>query len=228
MYTYALIKTPETALELPPGLVGDLEMVATEKLAAITEPKLSPTKMEALVQDDGLLEQAYIHYGVVVCDLFAKTTILPLKFYHCFGDRRALEDHLTTHQERYLKTLNSLEGKGEYILKAFPKALELPPLDKEQKGKAYFMAKKQRYQQQQECQNQQEAQWEKLTDQILALYPAAIIPEPQDEKRQLFWLGEKDGRSDLEKKLITWQELCPDWELNLSDPIPPYDFLDSI
>jgi hypothetical protein len=228
MYTYALIKTPPTPLELPAGLVGDLEVVATGQLAAITEPRLSPTKMEALVQDDGFLEQAYIHYGVVVCNLFAKATILPLKFYHCFGDRPALEDHLTTHQDRYLKTLNTLEGKGEYILKAFPKPLELPPLDKEQKGKAYFLAKKQRYQEQQEYQNQQEEQWERLTEQGLAGSPGAIIPEPQEDKRQLFWLGEKNGRSDLEKQLFYWQELCPDWDLNLSDPIPPYDFLDSI
>ncbi|MBP0013929.1 MAG: GvpL/GvpF family gas vesicle protein [Roseofilum sp. SBFL] len=226
MYTYALIKTPETPLELPPGLVGDLEVVTTGTLAAITEPQLSPTKMEALVQDDQLLEQAYIHYGVVVCDLFAKTTILPLKFYHCFRDRLALEEHLTTHQDQYLNTLNTLDGKGEYILKAFPKPLELPPLDKEQKGKAYFLAKKQRYQQQQEYQNQQNSQWQTLTEQVLALYPEAVIPEPQEDKWQLFWLAQKDRRSLLEEHLFTWQELCPDWDLNLSDPIPPYDFLE--
>jgi len=225
MYTYALIKTPPTALELPPGLVGDLELVGTSQLAAITEPRMSPTKMEALVQDDGLLEQAYIHYGVVVCDLFAKTTILPLKFYHCFRDRPALEEHLSTHQDQYLKRLHTLEGKGEYILKAFPKPLELPPLEKEQKGKAYFLAKKRRYQEQQEYQNRQEEQWDRLTEQVLALYPEAIIPESEDEKRELFWLGDKNGRSPLENHLLTWQALCPDWDLHLSDPIPPYDFL---
>jgi len=228
MYTYALIQTPETSLELPPGLVGDLELVGTPQLTAITEPRISPPKMEALVQDDQLLEQAYLHYGVVVCNLFAQTTILPLKFYHCFRDRPALEDHLSTHQDQYLKTLHTLEGKGEYILKAVPKPLDLPPVEKEQKGKAYFLAKKQRYQQQQEHQNQQEEQWDRLTEQVLALYPQAIIPEPQEDKRQLFWLADKNGRSLLENHLLTWQERYPDWDLTLSDPIPPYDFLDQI
>ncbi len=225
MYTYALIKTPQDSLRLPPGLMGDLELVCQQGIAAIAEPGLSPSRIETVVKDDELLQRAYVHYGVVICELFRQTTLLPLKFYHCFSDRPALEHHLLTYQQNYLQQLNHLEGKGEYVLKLTPQLQNLSPLNQENKGKAYFLAKKQRYEQQQVYLEQQQAQEAEILAEILHLYPEAIAPKPQDSERKIFLLVAQDDQPLLYQRVRDWGDRYSHGQLTLSDAIPPYDFL---
>ena len=222
MYTYAFIKTPEVTLELPQGIKGDLEIVTEKQLAAIVEPGVSIETIEAIIQDDELLRHAYIRHGLVVSEAFRKTTILPLRFYHCFADRANLTLHLTTHQEQYLAQLTNLSGKAEYILKFIPQEPPVPTVATEGKGREYFLAKKQRYQIQQNWKIQQGRERDSLIEKIAQAYGNAVIAEGQE---QIYLLINRHAEEGLYQQLQTWQKSCPTWELRLSDAIPPYDFL---
>ncbi|MDJ1184048.1 GvpL/GvpF family gas vesicle protein [Roseofilum casamattae] len=228
MYTYALIETPTTPLTLPVGLVGELELISIGEITAIAEPQISLQKMELLVQDDELLQQAYVRYGQAICDLFRQTTIVPLRFYHCFADRAALQQHLNIHKSSYRQMLKRLEGKGEYLLKFLPKDCLFPEAEKEtlKKGKDYFLAKKKRYQMQQDYREQQQQDWQAIGDRILAEYPNAIVSNPSEDKREIYLLGDRDRESFLSQQLQIWKEECNTWHITLSEAIPPYDFLD--
>ena len=228
MYTYALIETPTVPLMLPVGLVGELELISAGEITAIAEPQISLQKMELLVQDDELLQQAYVRYGQVICDLFRQTTIVPFRFYHCFADRTALQQHLKIHQSFYEQMLKRLAGKGEYLLKFLPKDCLFPEIEQDtlKKGKDYFLAKKKRYQMQQDYREKQQRDWQAIGDRITAEYPDAIIANPSEDKREIYLLGDRDRESLLYQQLQVWQEACNTWNITLSEAIPPYDFLD--
>lgn len=222
MYTYAFIKTPELPLELPQGIKGDLEIVTEKQIAAIVEPEVYIETIEAILLDDELLKHAYIRHGLVVSEAFRKTTILPLRFYHCFADRANLQKHLATHQEQYLTQLTDLSGKGEYILKFIPQEPPVPTIAAEGKGREYFLAKKQRYQIQQDWKIQQGRERDSLIERVTQTYRNAVIAEGQE---QIYLLINRHAEELLYQQLQNWQKYCPTWELRLSDAIPPYDFL---
>lgn len=216
MYTYAFIKTPEVTLELPQGIKGDLEIVKEKQIAAIVEPEVSIETIEAIIQDDELLKHAYIRHGLVVSETFRQTTILPLRFYHCFADRANLALHLATHQEEYLTQLTNLSGKGEYILKFIRQEPPVQTLATEAKGREYFLAKKQRYQIQQDWKIQQ------ARERVTQAYEDAVIAKGQE---QIYLLIDRNAADILYQQLQNWQKYCSSWKLRLSDAIPPYDFL---
>ncbi len=222
MYTYAFIKTPEVTLELPQGIKGDLEIVKEKQIAAIVEPEVSIETIEAIIQDDELLKHAYIRHGLVVSETCRQTTILPLRFYHCFADRANLALHLATHQEEYLTQLTNLSGKGEYILKFIRQEPPVQTLATEAKGREYFLAKKQRYQIQQDWKIQQARERDSVIDRVSQAYGDAIVAEEQE---QIYLLINRHVEELLYQQLQNWQKYCPSWELRLSDAIPPYDFL---
>jgi len=147
---------------------------------------------------------------------------LPLRFYHCFADRANLTLHLATHQEQYLAQLTDLSGKGEYILKFIPQEPPVPTVATEGKGREYFLAKKQRYQIQQDWKIQQARERDSLIDRVTQAYGDAVIAEGQE---QIYLLINRNAEDILYQHLQNWQKSCPTWELCLSDAIPPYDFL---
>lgn len=222
MYTYAFIKTPEVTLELPQGIKGDLEIIREKQLAALVEPGVSIETIEAIIQDDELLKHAYIRHGFVVSEAFRQTTILPLRFYHCFADRANLQKHLATHQEEYLTQLTDLSDKGEYILKFIPQEPKVPTVATEGKGREYFLAKKQRYQIQQDWKIQQGRERELVISRVTQAYRDAVIAEGLE---QIYLLINRHAEDILYQQLQKWRKSCPTWELRLSDAIPPYDFL---
>lgn len=145
-----------------------------------------------------------------------------MRFYHCFADRANLTLHLATHQEQYLAQLTDLSGKGEYILKFIPQEPPVPTVATEGKGREYFLAKKQRYQIQQDWKIQQARERDSLIDRVTQAYGDAVIAEGQE---QIYLLINRNAEDILYQHLQNWQKSCPTWELCLSDAIPPYDFL---
>ncbi len=225
MYTYAFIKTPNSPLELPPGIAGNLKIISLDHISAVVEPEVDLNLIETILQNDEQLQQAYLRYGVVICELFRQITLLPLKFYHCFKDQDSLEHHLKINQQYYLSQLERFHNQGEYILKLFPQQPPEPPLPQVSKGRDYFLAKKQHYQLQQDFKLQQAYELEQILKIIAQTYSPNLLTNLEKEVPQIYILASLHDKALLRQHFQTWQNYCQTWEMELGEAIPPYDFL---
>lgn len=222
MYTYAFLHTPVVPLVLSTGISGILQTVEADRLLAVVEPDLT---VETLQDTDERLMQAILKHDRIICDLFAQTTVLPLRFGTYFVSEEALLTHLTDRQTQYLNQLARLDGKAEYLLKLIPRREPELPLDPNLKGKDYFLAKKQRIQAQSDWQQQQQSERSNL----LHYLTQAGVPYQEAENREgterLYLLGDRDGEEKLRILLDQWQAQYSRWELNLSGALPLYHFV---
>lgn len=222
MYTYAFFKTPQTDLLLTEGIAGSLRVVGNEHLSALVESDLD---IEAIQQDDNQLVQAVLTHDRVICDLFWQRTILPLRFGTCFVSEASLLEYLTIHEETYLSKLDHFEGKAEYRLKLTPLEIEEAPIDRQLTGKAYFLAKKQRVQEQADQRSRQHQELRQLLSAIVRTYPNYILNEAQEGIEKLYLLVDRQAEGALYEHLQHWQSECPHWELMLGEALPPYHFV---
>lgn len=224
IYAYAFLKTPEEPLELPVGMGGDrLLLISTSGISALVEPGISVKSWE---NDDEKLIKAVVSHDRVLCDLFAKITVLPLRFGISFASEKKLLDSLEECRAEYLEKLHELEGKAEYTLKFIPKTFAEPKTPAKGKGKEYFLAKKQRYQSQQNFLETQAAQWEKIAAEISQLHPSVMVVEPEGEElRKIYLLLSLQEEALVAEQFLTWQESSSYWELQLGEPLPPYHFI---
>lgn len=223
MYTYAFLFN-SSHLELPEGIWGSLELIGIDRLAALVEPELSA---EAL-QHDRQLMQAVLSHDRVIQETFQQTTVLPLRFGTYFVSRHGLLDHLQTHQPEYIEKLMRLQNQAEYMLKLTPLAFPEPDIASDTKGKAYFLAKKQIYQDQASWQQQQQTELQQVSTLVKSQYPAVQGTQPEaDEIERLYLLAPQDMQQQdgPHQQLANWQQLCPSWQLTLSEPLPPYHFV---
>lgn len=221
MYTYAFLHTPIAPLVLSTGISGTLQTVKADRLAAVVEPALT---VDSLQTSDERLMQAVLKHDRIICDLFAQTTVLPLRFGTYFVSKEALQAHLTDRQAQYLELLSQLDGKAEYLLKLIPKQEVETTAASDLKGTDYFLAKKQRVQEQAECQQQQNERsnlMQHLADAGISYQPV----ESREGVERLYVLGDRAGEEQLKKLLAQWQEQCPRWELDLSGALPLYHFV---
>lgn len=236
MYIYAFLKSPANSLQLPPGIEGNLQIIETElatenvgaiprsgSIAGIAEPGL--TSLAAIEKDEQRLMQAVVTHDRILCELFNQTTILPLRFGTIFRSSADLIAHLDRRQKEYLAKLNQLEGKAEYTLKVVHLDAPVTAADPEAKGKAYLLAKKQRFSMVQEFQNQQNREWASLQQAIAETRFLTIIGEPQGTTNRLYLLIPKNQEPQLLEYVQTWQKNHPTWQLFLSESLPPYHFV---
>ncbi len=225
MYAYAILKTAGTTLDLPAtGIAFELQAIAAGSLSALVEPGLSLAAIEQLEEE--ALIQAVLCHDRVICEVFKQRSLLPLRFGTCFVSPEALVAHLLDRQEEYLQQLDRLAGKAEYCLKCLPRDAPAPAIPSEAKGKQYFLAKKQRYQTQQDFQAEQAQQWLSARQAIARDYPEAIVAAPQGTIQRVYILG--DSRPEdafLSDRVQNWQQACSHWEFHLGDPLPPYHFV---
>ncbi|MDZ8139611.1 MAG: GvpL/GvpF family gas vesicle protein [Nostoc sp. DedQUE04] len=222
VYAYALLVPTASELVLPFGMERNTELVYCSGLGAIVEPEISVEGIQAT--DERLLQAVLIH-DRVIRELFQQTPLLPLRFGSGFTSQEKLLNHLEQHQEQYLETLTQLADKVEYTLKLTPSSLldESDTIDA--RGKAYLLAKKQRYQTQQAFQAQQSEQWELLNQSILKTYTDVICETRQADVRQIHFLAQRNDSTLSTQQLYLWQVQCSHWQLALSEPLPPYHFL---
>jgi hypothetical protein len=230
MYTYLFLQTPSQPLELPPGILSPLDLVGNENLSAVVEPGLALGTIE---QEDTQLLQAVLSHDRVIQRLFQQVPVLPLCFGTCFQGQDALMTHINQYQDFYSQQLDRLQGKAEYTLKGCPleltseldttapKPSDDPPVEPS-RGRDYFLAKKQQYLQQSDRRSQQQTQWETLVAAIQRAYPDALY-QPGEERLHL--LVSHVRFPHLQKQLAQWQTQAFYWELNLSEPLPPYHFV---
>lgn len=223
MYTYALLQHPDQALILPAGIQGPLKLLRGQFLSAIVEPDVAWDELER--QDDRLIQAVLIH-DRVLRDLFLQTPLLPLRFGTRFISESALITHLDTQASQYLQKLRQLQGKAEYTLKLIP----LSPLEPtaplpELQGRDYFLAKKRRYEAQAQWQQQQYQELTQLLETIGQRYPDHILAEPQAENQRIYLLISRDQESSFHTSFMQWQASCPNWQINVSEALPPYHFV---
>ncbi|MGI0487160.1 GvpL/GvpF family gas vesicle protein [Pantanalinema rosaneae CENA516] len=223
MYLYALLPAPASELHLPEGLITQVQRLDAGKMVAVVEPEIA---LEPLEQDDRQLLQAILTHDRVVRELFAQTTVLPFRFGTCFTSSTNLLEHLTAMATDYLTTLQQLEGKAELTLKLTrlePPTLEVSP---DLKGKDYFLAKKQQYQQQQAFQQQQMQELEQITTAIGQVAANISFQPNHTANESLYILLARPAIAELQQSVSQWQQQYPLWQFSLSEALPPYHFVE--
>lgn len=223
MYVYALLRTDALPIELPPGLQAPLAIVSAGPLAAIVEPGLTA---QLLPTTEAPLIQAVLHHDRVLCTVFAQTTVLPLRFGRCFVSEASLQQYLQNQAEPHLQQLTALAGLAEYTIKLIPllPAATEPELPSTTGGRAYFLAKKQRYQTLQEQQTQQQQERQALLSAIAQSFPY-VLPEAEAEIGNTVHLLASRNLEDWQEHWQAWQNQSPHWQLTCQGPLPPYHFL---
>jgi hypothetical protein len=212
MYTYAILR-PTAGLALPPGMVGKTAVLGAGELWALVEPT---AHVATIRQDDTQLVAAAITHDRVLREVFGQTTLLPLQFGTEFRSAATLLQHLNAHQAHYLERLRHLSGKVEHMLKWI--AIDPPDnwpdrLPDRLPDNLLTAAYRQ----------QQQAELDALLVTLAQTY-ADIVPGV-DGDRLYFCV---DRVADLPALLPCWQARCPRWQLNLTEPLPPYHFVNFI
>lgn len=222
MYVYAFLKPPTGPLALPVGIQAQVQLLGTSSLSAVVEPNFD---LERLQDDQPALLQAILAHDRVVQQIFAQTTILPLRFGTCFITAEKLIDYLSQHQQAYLTQLTFLEGQVEYSLQFVRQPLPEPSLSEHTTGKEYFLAKKRQYELQMAQQQQQTADLQTLTAVIAQRYPNAQFHLTAEPYRG-FLLISRTQVDQLHQRIRRWETTYSTWKLQLGEPLPPYHFVE--
>ncbi|BBD55630.1 GvpL/GvpF family gas vesicle protein [Planktothrix agardhii 1029] len=228
MYTYAFFKTPISPLKLSSGIRGCLEIINFQGLSALVETDL---KAQDLPDTDEQLIQAILIHDQIIRSVFEQTTLLPLRFGICFPSDIALSEHLALHQQDYLQKLEQFQHKTEYCLQGIP--LEPTPVltqpnsinSSPQRGRDYFLSKKQFHQRQLEYQQQQAQEWQELVGTISQTYPENRFADSQPNRERIYILIDQTQTLQLQDQFNQWQSQSHHWQLSLGDALPPYHFL---
>lgn len=226
MYVYCFCAASEVALVLPQGVNRQTEWIGVSGLGAIAESDLD---LEALQADNDQLMAAVLTHDRVICEVFAQTTVLPLRFGTQFVSRERVQSHLQENCDRYQHHLAALAHQAEYGVTLIPKPITAPALATNLAGREYFLAKKQRLQALGDEQAQQQAELTAVIAAIQAhLDQSEINPihhASSDQGERLYFLSPVAAHADLVQISAEWQALCPHWELTLGPPLPPYHFV---
>ncbi|MDJ0519881.1 MAG: GvpL/GvpF family gas vesicle protein [Trichodesmium sp. MO_231.B1] len=222
-YVYAFLYLPKSSLALPKGMAKEVELIPYENLAAVTEADIS---IETIQETDEKLLQAVLTHDRVVRKIFQQTSILPLRFGNAFAEIENIINHLQNHQQQYLTILAQLQEKAEYTVTFAPVSAPSTLEISEARGKAYLLAKKQRFQQQQAFQTEQRQQWENIRQLIFQDYPKAAFKDSTEGGiKQVHLLANREAELLTTKHLPTWQAECSHWQISLSEALPPYHFV---
>lgn len=217
MHAYALIHQPIDATAMPKGVMGSLQLWGQDGLFAVVEPKL---QIDDVQKDNETLLNAVLTHDRVICELFQKTTVLPLRF-NSFLPPEALLTDLTVNRQHYLSCLDQLDGKAEYTVKLIPIPFKEEPISGEMKGKEYFLAKKQLNLAAQQWQEQQIFQLEQITQSFAEQYPIHV----NLEMHQIYLLGDRCNLNKVTNILTQVQNANKCWQLSISEPLPPFHFV---
>jgi hypothetical protein len=222
VYVYGVCHCPATEITLPLGLERETQVICIDQIAAVVEFGID---LEALQTDDQRLLNAVLSHDRVVCDLFKQFTILPIRFGTQLASTDKLKEYINSEYQTYLEKLQSLEHKCEYQIKLIPEAVSLPPAPEGLKGRDYFLAKKQRLQDQTTAQEQQQTELSALFEQIQATFPDAVGASNEDGTAKVYILLNYDQAPTLRQKAEHWQAEATYWNLSLSEALPPYHFV---
>ncbi len=221
LYTYCFLSSPHYQFTLPQGLTGELTLIEESAITAVVETNLP---REDLEENDQTLIEAVLNHDRVICEIFQNTPVLPLRFGTYFRGQDDLLSHLKENAQNYQNQLYAIAGKAEVTLKLTPIPFS-ETSDLQATGKAYLKAKKQQYQAKTNYQNQQEAALETFKEQINQMYPNLIHDQPKETTERFYLLLNYTNFSALVQQIELWEESLENWQIEISEPLPPYHFL---
>lgn len=222
LYVYGVCRKPDPSLSLPLGLEQETALVIVDQLAAIFEAGID---VKAIQADDQRLLTAVLSHDRVICDLFNQLPILPMRFGTQLGSLGQLRDHLLTHYTNYLTKLDRLAAKAEYQIKLVPIPILPMALSEGLKGRDYFLAKKQRLQDQTGQQQQQQQDLEEFLSSLYATYPDCVQLTSPDGDTKIYLLLTPPDLPHLKQQAQAWLAHTRHWQLSLSEALPPYHFV---
>ncbi len=222
VYVYGVCRRPPADIVLPLGLDQETQVITVDELAVIVEYGID---LEALQAEDQSLLNAVLSHDRVVCDLFNQITILPIRFGTQLTSTEKLKEYIAAEHEIYLEKLDQLDQKCEYQIKLIPEAITLPPSPEGLKGRDYFLAKKQRLQDQTVAQEQQQTELIGLFERIQAVFPGAVEATNEDGTAKVYVLLGPGEAQTLYQQTEEWQAKTTYWNLSLSEALPPYHFV---
>ncbi|MEM9536081.1 MAG: GvpL/GvpF family gas vesicle protein [Cyanobacteria bacterium P01_E01_bin.45] len=236
MYTYAFFAGPKTTLQLPTGISGRLELVHSERMAALTEPDVN---FEQVQQDDNALVQAALAHDRVMCAVFEQVPLIPLQFGTCFHSRQRLIDHLFKYQDTYLSKLDMLADCVEYCCKltlldssnrqssarlAEPDTVSpVLPTGTQANNARANNPQSNNTQANNDIQLVQ-AEKDDILARIAQTYPR-LVAHTQGDIERAYVLIQRAEALELEEKVIRWRSQLHNWKLELGQPLPPYHFV---
>ncbi len=201
----------------------EVELIGSENLAAVAEADIS---IEAIQETDEQLLEAVLTHDRVVREIFEQTSLLPLRFGNAFTTVENIINHLQEYEKKYLVNLAKLAEKVEYTMNFSPISNPGNFEVGDARGKAYLLAKKQRFKQQQAFQIEQRQQWENICQSILQEYPESLCRSTTEgDVKQVHLLTDRQAKVLIIEQLVTWQANCSTWQITLSEPLPPYHFV---
>ncbi|PSR16439.1 gas vesicle protein [filamentous cyanobacterium CCP3] len=221
IYLYSICPRPQQPLTLPLGLAEPTQLIAVDDVAAVVETGVD---LETLQTDEPRLLNAVLSHDRVICELFQTTPLLPLRFGTQIASLDHLKAHLATQGADYAAKLEALAQKAEYQLKLMAQPVELPPVAAGLTGRDYFLAKKQRLEDQATSQAQQQAELSQVLDHIYSAYSDCLEAESPAGEARVYILVDR-GDETLWQRLEEWRSQAPHWNLVLSEPLPPYHFV---
>ena len=222
LYLYSICLRPEQPLPLPLGLAEATQLVAVGDVAALIETGVD---LEALQRDEPRLLNAVLSHDRVICELFQAMPVLPLRFGTQIASLDHLKAHLASQGADYAAQLTALQGKVEYQIKLVAAALEPAPLAEGLTGREYFLAKKQRLQDQTAAQEQQQQELGEALERFHQLYQPCLEAEGPAGEARVYLLVDRSAIATLERQVDEVRSHLIHWQLILSEPLPPYHFV---
>ena len=99
------------------------------------------------------------------------------------------------------------------------------PAALERAGRDYFLAKKQRYQDQNNFSIAQATEKQNLIDSITKVNQLPLVIQEKEEEVNIYLLVKSQDKTLLLEQFLNWQKACPSWDLLLGDCLPPYHFI---
>jgi hypothetical protein len=221
IYLYSICPTPSQPLPLPLGLAEPTQLIVVNGIAALIETGID---LESLQTDEPRLLNAVLSHDRVICELFQQTPLLPLRFGTQIASLEHLKAHLASQKADYTAKLNLLAPKVEYQVKLIAQEVALPPLPEGLTGRDYFLAKKQRIQDQGDAQEQQQLELGQILDAIAGTYGDCIETEAPAGEARVYILVDR-GQDSLARWVEELRSQTTHWQIMLSEPLPPYHFV---
>ena len=227
LYAYAILAQPETPLVLPQGMQQPVQVIEAASLAVVVEPDVRLELGES--SDPPIMQrqvQQVLTHDRVLQELFAQTTILPLRFGICFATIADVEHHLTAQATYYAQQLARLHHQAEYTLKLQRRPEEpIAPESASLKGRDYFLARKQQYQQQSVQQAQQNQELTQIQAELATF--ASDVRLGNSTSDQAIWhlLVPLEQAEGLYHHVLDWQGRLTHWNLEAIGPLPPHHFV---
>lgn len=221
LYVYGVCQRPNSPLDMPTGIEGEVAWVAVEELAALVEPNLD---LDVIQADNARLLAAVLCHDRVLCHLFQQIPLLPLRFGTQLASLDQLQGFLIQQQDAYQAKLTALADQAEYQIKLIPADLAPPPLPEGLKGREYFLAKKQLIQDLAEAQQQQQDEGQRLLQAITTAYASAVVDNAAPQTK-VYLLVPRSEADALLQSVAQWQAQASHWQLQVSDALPPYHFV---